>query len=425
VKFFLVFIGLIVILPLAAQEDSSLDWDISSVFSTPPPEASPLGETREERPPLLLLKQPGFTLNGSFEFISGAFPGWKEAPWFWDDEYTRETEKMGFSWGPAAWMRIKFDLDTQISEFLRVRSSLLITFPGSTIDLAEFFFDYNMFHKIFLKGGRFEQRWGISPNFAFSNLIARIPHEDVTGDPFIMRADIPVGIGGFQLLALTRTNLLQGNEIDRRDVAYGGKFNLALPVVDIDIGTFYQETMPLRGFLSIKTTLGKTEWYNEWVGVMDTNNLNNPNDVSGAFNVGFFRDFFENRLGVNGEVFFNTERNALWLRRETTVTDSVAFPFNEGLNLALNLLYRFRGKGSVRFFVQTLYAPEEQSAQVTPGFRISPWQHLELYFAVSMALGNKEGYYYQNPADPQNWGRPFTFTMLFTLKGSVKMGSNL
>ena len=412
-----VFLGLLIVVPLVAQEEAILDWDISAIFYAPPP-AVEEDSAVEEPSPLFMLMRPGFTLDGSFEFSAGLIPGWGIPPWFWNQypEYERD-----FSWEAAGHMRIRFDLDTQLSEFLRVRSSLLITFPGSTIELVEFFFDYNLFHRFFFRGGRFDQIWGISPNFPFTNLIARVPHDDLTSDPFIMRVNIPVGIGGFQFLAITRENLLETDRFQHEDVGYGGKFNLALPHLDMDIGAFFQETMPLRSFLSVRTTIGQTEWYNEWLGVMD---INNHNNLSWAANLGFFRDFFGNRVGINGEVFFNAERGSFWLRPETNIAEATTVPFNEGFNIALNLLYRFGGRGNPRFFIQALYAPEERSAQLIPGFRLSPWQHLELYLAVPMVLGDKDGHFFNYPPDPLHRDRTFTIVMLLTLSGSVRMGQN-
>lgn len=410
-KLIFVLLGLLVIMPLTAQEAGLPEWDFDTIFYIPPPEPPP-GEP-EEFSPLAMLRQPGFTIDGTFEFAMGLFPGWDEAPWF-------EAEDRIFTWAPAARMQVRFDLDTQISEVLRVRSSIFFTVPGYTIELREFFFDYSMFDRFFFRGGRFNQNWGISPNFAFTNLVARVPNRNFTDDPFIMRADIPVGIGGFQFLALTRRDLFDGDAIRRQDIAYGGRFNLALRWIDMDIGAFYQEIMPLRSFLSIKTTIGRTELYNEWLGAID---INNPRDVGGAVNLGFIRDFFRNRVTINGELFFNTERGTFWHRPETNISDAETLPFNDGLNLAFNVLYRFRGRANPRLFVQALYAPAENSAQLVPGFRLTPWEHLELYFAVPMALGCRNGHFYRNPADPQG-NRPFSIVMLITLTGNIRIGQN-
>ena len=408
----LVLLGLLFIMPVAAQEGGLPEWDFGTLFDEPleePPEEDP----EEGFSPTAMLRQPGFTFNGTFEFAMGLVPGWDEAPWY-------EAEDRGFSWRPVSRVRFRFDLDTQISEILRVRSSLFFTLPGYDIELREFFFDYTLFDRIFFRGGRFNHSWGFSPNFAFTNLIARVPDASHTDDPFMLRANIPVGIGGFQFLALTRRDLLYGDDVRHSDVGYGGKFNLALRWADIDIGAFYQETMPLRGFLSIRTTIGQTEWYNEWLGAVD---LNRPQNVGHAVNLGFFRDFFRSRITVNGEVFYNSERGTYWHSPETSIREADTFLFNDGLNFAFNVIYRFRGRSAPRLFVQALYAPAQNSAQLVPGFRLTPWEHLELYFAVPMALGCRDGHYYRNTGDPQG-NRPFAIVMLLTLRGSIRIGQN-
>ena len=411
-------LGLLIVMPLSAQEGGLLDWDIADIFYLPLPEApAEEPEDAEVFSPMALLRPRGFVLDGSFEFTTGFVPGWQVPPWF----YTEDSEaEDSFSWGPVARMRARFDLDAQVSEFLRIRTSVFFMIPGLDIELREFFFDYNLFNRIFIRGGRFNQTWGASPNFPFANLLARLPDDTPTGDPFILRADIPVGIGGFQFLALTRRELLAGEPVRLEDVGYGGRFNLALRWVDINIGAFYQSIMPLRGFLSINTTIGRTEWYNEWLGAVD---LEHSHNLGGAVSVGFVRDFFRNRLTVNGELFFNTEQNTFWHRPETNITEAETLSFNYGLNIAFNLIYRLGGRTGPRLFVQTSYAPLQGSAQLVPGFRLTPLQHLEFYFAVPMSLGNRSGQYFIQTADPIA-NRPFAIVMLLTLRGTIRVGQN-
>jgi hypothetical protein len=88
--------------------------------------------------------------------------------------------------------------------------------------------------------------------------------------------------------------------------------------------------------------------------------------------------------------------------------------------MALNLLYRFGGKGNPRLAAKILYAPTQTTAEIVPGFRLSPWSNIDVYLALPMALGKKDGFYYTNNDDPTNKNRPFSVVMLVTLKGSVK-----
>ena len=419
--FFLALVVLVFSLPLFAEEGDSLDWDIDSVFDAPPEDsqgeyAPP--EARQEKTPAIssgisaasLVKPKGITFDSSFQFIGGIAPGWSEAPWF-DDEDRK------FSRSPMAKMRADFGLDAQISAILRVNTVFYFEIPNYGFHLKTFFADYSLYDAVFFRAGKYNLSWGISPNFGFTDLLSRVPRDMKAGDSFILKADIPVGIGGFQVLALTRADLMRGTEPKWEDLGYGGKFNLALRFADFDLGAFYQENMPLRSFLSVKTTLGKTELYNEWLAAFD---LDEPRNFSGAANIGVVQTFFNDKFRVNGELFYNAEGNAFFYQPETSVRDAEISPFISGFNMALNLLYRFGGKLNPRLFVQALYAPEQKSARLVPGLRLSPWPHMELYFAVPMALGARDGYYYKKTADPHD--RPFSLVFLLSLKGSVRAG---
>jgi len=266
--------------------------------------------------------------------------------------------------------------------------------------------------KFFFRGGKYNHSWGYSPNFGFANLLSRVP-EGKSGDSYILKADVPIGIGGIQALALTRAHLMEGILPGWRDIGYGAKYNLALRWADFDIGAFYQEGMALRGFMSIKTTIGKTELYNEWMAA-----VHSDYETSGAGNVGVVRDFFGGKLTANGELFYNAEKETYWYRPESGFYKAEKSPFVEGFNIALNLLYRLGGKINPRLFLQSFYAPFQNSAQVVPGFRLGLWPYIEFYFAVPMALGDKNGYYYSHTADP--YGRPFSVVMLLTLTGGIR-----
>jgi hypothetical protein len=204
---------------------------------------------------------------------------------------------------------------------------------------------------------------------------------------------------------------------------YGGKYNLALSQVDLDTGIFYQEGMALRGFLSAKTTLWNTEFYGEGLIAID---VDEPSNISGAGNIGFGRDFFGGKFGVNGELFYNAEKDTYRYNPETNIREAGTSPFIEGFNIALNLLYKPWEKGNPRLYLGTLYAPAQNSARLIPGFTLSPWDYIEFYFSVPMSLGSKDGYYYNNTVTTatQNENKPLPFAVVFmvTLKGGVQFG---
>ena len=418
-RFLFVFLGLLVFTGLHAQETTLLDWDIDSVFNgpvteSPPeePEANASNVTAADK-----LKQQSFILDASYEFMAGIMPGWREAPWSSADDH-------GFYLDRAIKLRSSLGMDAQIDKSFRVRTNIFFEIPNFSFRLGDFFFDYNLFDVVFFRAGKYAHSWGISPNYNFTDLLARIPPGIANpGESFIFKADVPAGIGGFQVLAMTRADLMSSNPAAPKleDFGFGGKYNLALRAADFDLGIFYQEGMALRAFLSAKTTLWKTELYSEGLAAID---VNEPSNASGAVSVGFVRDFFAEKFNVNGEVFYNAEKGAYWYRPENNIRESGSVPFIDGLNLALNLRYKFGGKGDFRLFTQIRYAPFENSAQLIPGFTLTPWSHITLYFAVPMALGGKDGYYSKNTltVDPDGKPIPFRIMILISLSGSIQFG---
>ena len=400
---------------LEAQETDVFDWDWDwdSLFDEPFYDDTTEDEISEEFTAdaavtvLSSIKRRGITFSFSYEFQAGIAPGWDIAPWFFDGNEV-------FSWSSGAKMKSGIRLDAQVSEVFRVITVFNISIPDTFFSLGDFFFDYNILNAAFIRAGKYEHSWGISPNFNFTNLLSRVPSSSAGGDSYVFRIDVPIGVGGFQALALTRATI---DNISRSDLGFGIKYNLAYRWADFDFGIFYQNSMATRGFLSIKTTLNDTEVYNEWLVAVNTHSDNN---FSIAANIGFVREFLNRRLSLNGELFFNGEGNSYFYHQETDIKEANASPFIEGFNIALNMLYRFRGKGNPRFFMQMLYSPMQNSMQLVPGFRLSPFSNIDIYMAMPVALSSRSGYYYNNTADPNN--RPFCITLLVTLSGNLQTG---
>jgi len=418
-KWFAIFLGLLVIMNPYAQENASSDFDVDSLFGLPNGDASEVEEINEdtlsEATILSLLKKRGITFDASYAFSAGMAPGWKETPW-----YKKEESKSTIfgQKNQVISMSSSLGIDAQIFEAFRVYTSVSFNIPPfSGFGLGSFFFDYNFYNKIFIRGGKYEQGWGISPNFSFTNLLSRVPKDVDSGEALTLKIDIPVKIGGIQLITMTRT-AMKGNVSSLRELGYGVKYNMALPVIDLDAGVFYQGNMAFRSFLSLKKTIGKTEVYNEWLAVID--NIRNPKKFSGAFSFGFFQDFLNNKLSLNGEVFNNTEDDALWYSPKTNLKEEEVSPYLKGLNIALNMVYRFNFKGAPRIFAQTRYSVLEESALFIPGLSLTPFQNLGFYFAVPMALGSRDGHYYRNTGSSDN--RPFSIVLLLSLSGSVRAG---
>jgi hypothetical protein len=145
-------------------------------------------------------------------------------------------------------------------------------------------------------------------------------------------------------------------------------------------------------------------------------------NFSGSANIGFVRDFFAEKLTVNGEVFYNGEENAFWFNPETNLQEADVSPFIKGFNGAFNVLYRPRPGGwkDLRLFTQCRFSFEEHTAYLIPGFSIAPFPHINMYMAVPMALGSREGTYYTKNTDTQN--RPFSIILMISLSGSCHFG---
>jgi len=409
-------IGILLFAVLSAQEQNSLDWDIDDLFNESAQEFPVEGPEENKSAVTVnkLIKQPGITFNASYEFLTGVAPGWREPPWV-------SAEDRGFYLYRFIKLNSSFTTDAQIDNSLRIKTVLRFEIPNFYLILGDFFFDYNINDVVFLRGGKYSHSWGINSNFSFTNLLARVPDESFTGESFIFKADIPTGVGGFQILTLTRAKLMEPNPSlpKLEDFGFGGKYNLALRWADFDTGVYYQKNMPIRAFLSIKTTLWKTELYTEGLLVFNANNFS---DVSGAASFGFIKNLFSDKFTVNGEIFYNAEKDSYIYNPETYITDVSVTRFKEELNLALNLSLKFGGKTNPALFAQIRYAPFENSMQLIPGFKINPLPNIEVYLAAPMTLGPKEGYYYNNTYIKDNEDKPIPFCVMLMVKlsGSIQ-----
>ncbi|MCL2213763.1 MAG: hypothetical protein FWC06_01005 [Treponema sp.] len=389
-----------------------IDFDsIDSIFGEPSAETPAQEETPKTETVSVVqsLRRRGLEFDFSYAFRGTVNPGWV-------DYYPWEQNSSGnFTWAPAIKMSSAIGINARISDAFRVQSVINFAIPGTFpyISLGNFFFDYNFLDKVFLRAGKAEQKWGISTNFSFTNLLSRIPDNGPSGPSYLIRLDVPVGVGGLQLLAQTRSDIAAGKNLSIDSIGFGGKYNLALQWADFNFGAFYQKEMATRAFLSVKTTLWDFEVYNEWLAAFNTHT---DKEVSFAFNLGFLRSFINNKLDVNAEFFYNREGRSLLFKPETDYELIGTTPFLGGINAAVNLLYRFDGWGNLRLFTRFLYG--DDSFSIVPGIRITPFQNLEIYFALPMAFGN--GYYKTAFKDARNDIKPFSIMLYVTLSGNVR-----
>ncbi len=458
VAVFLIFLSVCV----AAQDsaagtaDDFFDGDIDSLFEdvpesdpidNPPPPVNNAPPPSNNAPSVLAsaLKKIGFTLDARFNFAAGYAPGWIKAPWYWDEErdpvtYRYDDEVDNFF---MAKMESKIALDIQISDVFRVRQTLALAIPSLAITIPEFFFDYNLLNIVFFRAGKYSFNWGISPNFPYANLPSRIPNSrekevDLYGDLYILRADIPIGVGGFQLALMTRSSILGSNghidtpehpnlnNIDKERITiadkvfWGAKFNLAVPYFDFDMGLLYNTKQDSRAFLALKTTLfNQLELYAE--GLLSFNS-GTSDRFGGSASIGFMQEFFNRQLSVNAELFYNGEEKATYTPASSFFGKDDAIPLISGLNTALNIRYKPSWFKKTEFFLNYLHGFNENTVQLVPGFRITPLSNLNLYVAVPMALGSEKGQYYNYNVDEKN--RPFSIILMVTFSGNYRYSNN-
>jgi hypothetical protein len=85
----------------------------------------------------------------------------------------------------------------------------------------------------------------------------------------------------------------------------------------------------------------------------------------------------------------------------------------------LNILYRFEGNMRPRLFAGLLYG--DKSLRLVPGFRINPLPNIDVYFALPVNLGSKDGHYYQNSQIINDQLRPISLLLYVTFSGSLQV----
>ena len=351
------------------------------------------------------IRKKGFTLDAGFHFVGGYSPGWKEGT------YLHVVGAEAIS---------SLGLDFQISNTLRIKQTIGFSFPSLSIEVKEFFLDYNINDRFFLRAGKHTVNWGISRNYQFANLLNRAPASNAApGDPYTVKIDIPVGIGGAQLLMLARhASIVDDNKLSFREIGFGGKYNIALRSVDIDLSLLYHNELSLFGAVSLKTTLFKnTEVYLEGLAAV-AHNMWNEFRFSG--NLGFLQEFFGNKLSLNAELFYNGENEAYWFRPENILQDSASIPFIPGINTALNVVWRPISWKNLKIYGQFLYGFTENTGQLLPGISFTPFSNMTIYLAANIITGSTEGTYYKNNDDKEK--RPFSINLAVSIRGDYRRG---
>jgi hypothetical protein len=431
--------------PVAAQEEPLLDWDFDTLFDEAPEDSADglsggqeaagsgtsqgtsgqgtVGPKTEQgtAPNLLaeLVRRSGFSMGFSYSANAGFSPGWSETPWYAGEGYENEyTHILGVN------LNAYFDLDIRITEAFRTHSTVYFLVPdndaakNADMTLKDFYIDYSVVDRVFFRVGKYDHNWGISPNFTAANLLSRVPLNNYGGDAYIFKMDVPVGVGGFQFLALTRPGFISGGGTPGfEEIGYGTKYNLAFTWVDLDMGLFYHKEMPLRSAASIKTTIKDTELYLEMMGAVRHETWDG---FSVSANLGFAQSFFNDLISINGELFWNGEEDAYYFKPGTELEDAQTSPFIPGLNMAWNLVYRPKWIWDLRFAITGRWEKDTNSAYILPGLSFTPLPNLDVSLGFPIALGSREGYYYRTGNADKTF-RPFSIALLINLNGSYHL----
>ena len=353
------------------------------------------------------------TLEASYGFMGGFSPGWNEVPWY--------DGKKDYDYILGAKMEALLIMDFPLTNELRVHNSFYFSLPDSAVfSIKEFYFEYDFKDIVFLKAGLYEIAWGISRFYPFTNLPALVPsNRENWGDSYIIRFTIPVGIGGFDFIAMTRWGFMDNSSIPQfNEFGYGIKYNLAMQSADIDAGFLFHKDLPFRFFVSLKTTLGNTEVYSEGLVAFS---YEDSYEVHFSGNIGFLQDFFKGNLTLSGEIFYNGEPDSAWWRTKTDLLEEGKVNLYPGLNGALAFIFR-PGFLGMRIFAQALYTYEENSLWLIPGISIK-FHGITISASTPMALGkrteiNDKSNYYHDNSDKHN--RPFSIVLGITYNGKLK-----
>jgi hypothetical protein len=338
-------------------------------------------DTTNTVPETIGLNQTGFSLNLKGRAYLGGTLDWADKP------------EPAYNIGVL--LSSSLSLFAQFTENLKLSTSLSLSLPGLSLENAidSFYMDYNLLNAAYFTVGYTSINWGVAHNFSAANLVNRVPDIDLSGKPYLLRIDFPLGIGGFQVVAIAR----DGTSPDWfKQVGYGLKYNLARQHLDMDIGIFYQPLMPLRAYTALNTTLPLDfEVYAELVGILDQ--LHN-NTFAWTADAGVSNTFFANRLAVNAELFYNTENNAyVWQKDqiESAINGKDEYetsPFYKGWNTALNIGWRFGGNFKPVLGLSWLHNFSLNSGKITAAYTMQFLPGITFTASGDAIVGSAKGY---------------------------------
>jgi hypothetical protein len=401
------------VFPLPADNEQDENLDVDSLFEEPQNDAEPGEQEEEEETAGLLddvMDSEKVELNASFHFYAGYSPGLDFLPWDWGDT------EFGINDTALLKMRSDLTLNFQLSPDFRVLQTYYIRYPDFNVLVDEFFCDYTLFDFFFLRIGRQKHTWGISRNYPFTDLTARLPDDyareisDEDPDNYSFKLNIPVGVGGVEGVVFTRNEFWEDPDYPGlSELGYGGTINIAVERLDFTIGTFYHKDLRFRSYYSLSTTLfDALEMYTEGMVALSEDEPSGDWISHFSANIGFYSNFFSGNLEINAEYFYNGESS------ENNIKGSV-FPLFYGNNIAANISFKTFQK-KINFFLQAKCTiDKDYSTLVIPGVIIDPAPYLNFLVSLPVFLGpGNEGYAKENPDELK---RPMSLIAAIIIKG--------
>ncbi|MBN1523007.1 MAG: hypothetical protein JW904_00880 [Spirochaetales bacterium] len=414
-------IVVIICLPLSlswAQETQQLPEDIDALFQddTPPKDTKEPGDETAENSDLLtqVVMQDNFSLGADFLLVGGYSPGLNYLPYdVSDPSEIKYQDKF------IAKLNSSVSLNVRFSPEFRVFNKISARLPELELEVTELFCDYTVADTVFLRLGRQTITWGISRNYPFTNLLARLPADatdnNESADSFAFKMNIPIGTGGLEAVAFTRSSFwIPSDEPAADEIGYGGKLNLAFEFADINIGGFYHKDMDVRFFYTVKTTLfDSLEVYTEGLLAMEQAWFIDPETrrIGFSANAGIYFDLFSRMLEINAEYFYNGEESD-----PDQLVKGDLFPMFPGHNAALNVSFALFDR-KFKLLFQGKYNITENSGVIIPAATLSLFPHLTFTLAVPWILGPTDGEYSEN--NEENDNRRISLILGIVLKGSL------
>ncbi|MBN1646709.1 MAG: hypothetical protein JW874_01635 [Spirochaetales bacterium] len=374
------------------------------------------GEKKEETVlDKLLGSNTKLDISASFQIYAGYSPGYNTLDS--DDEDQEYTDM--FLLGLNSNLALKFNISDSFQVFQRFN----ISYPDIELMITEFFADYSAADIIQFRIGLQKIRWGESKNFPFTDLPNRVPDDFGSLDKknLAFKMTIPIGVGGIDLLAVTKLGYWEENSYpSAEDMGFGLKWNLALSPFDMNFGAFYRDGMNIRGFASVKTTLfGNVETYAEalvaidpdWeTNILENGNPDNPLDF--GVNLGIYTDFFKQTFEIGAEFYYNGEESEL-------TGNSSSFPILWGTNLCLYLALNAGKDDMIKIFAHTRYNVQADSLYLIPGLVIKLMKNLSLSCAGAVLLGNRGEGYSDPDINPDPLNREAFMIIRLIFNGSI------